>query len=286
MATETRCRSSPWGYIVFRLGSVTKRFMPHIVPICFEKIQFITVNLDGRNQTICRMFGQQNNNNKEIEMKNKKMVITSIASILGLLIAALVVSSSFRRALIAFLIATGCAYSPADEYVIDHTEHDWYDDNSSGFVIDFLMEKSDDRKIGIVDSQEMLSATMAVYEESGSRYDALQTVTVWIAHSIESWNAFNSISPDESESYEDTACLFFESYDIDDFVVAINPLVWTGTVVDKKGFLRHFIHELIHYVSSQENGGDSDHNHKREKYWGKNGLLELALNRVVEKLNL
>jgi len=219
-------------------------------------------------------------------MKNKKMVITSITGILGLRIAAFVVSSSFRRVLIAIPITTGCVYSPADEYVLDHTAHDWYNDNDSGFVIDLLVEKNSDSKIGVVNSTEMLEATMAVYIESGSQYDALRTVTVWIAHSIESWNAFNSISPDESESYEDTACVFFESFDIDDFVVAINPLVWTGAVVDKKGFLRHFIHELIHYVSSQENRGDSDHNHKKEKYWGKNGLLEITLNRVVEKLNL
>lgn len=176
----------------------------------------------------------------------------------------------------------GCVYSPADEYVTDHTEYDWYDDNDSGFVIDLLMEESDDYKKGVVDSKILLATQMVVYKETGNQYNDLKNVTVWVAHSTDSWNAFNAISPDGSASYENTMCVYFESYDLDNFVIAISPIAWLE--LDRKTFLQFFIHELVHYISAQEHDGNSDHNHEFEEYWGKDGLLERLLSKTLEVL--
>jgi hypothetical protein len=227
------------------------------------------------------MVGWRRRSGERQDNMTKRIIAVSIF-LVGVFAVTSFFSRSLQRLILVCLTAMGCMYSPADEYVTDHTEYDWYDNNDSGFVIDLLMEESDDYALGVIDSKMLLTAQMVVYKEADSQYDSLKSVTAWVAHSMDSWNAFNGISPDGSESYEDTMCIYFESYDIDDFVVAISPRAWQE--LDRKTFLQFFLHELVHYISAQEHDGDSDHNHTREEYWGKGGLLERLLNKTIEAL--
>jgi hypothetical protein len=178
---------------------------------------------------------------------------------------------------LACLCNLGC-YSAADEYIIDHTEHDWYDDTPDGFVIDFLMEEADDVSKCAVSSQDLLKINKIVYEYTGNRYDDLKSITLWVSASERSWDAFNNISPDGSSSYADTAFVFYDNSTLDAFVLAVNWDVWiNGSWHD---IVHYYVHELVHFVSSQEQNGDSDHGHRFEEYWGKNGLLDQLLDAI------
>jgi predicted SprT family Zn-dependent metalloprotease len=99
---------------------------------------------------------------------------------------------------------------------------------------------------------------------------------MWVAASRDSWNAFNEISPDGSLNYDDTMALTYDNSTIDSFIIAINCKLWLEGSRDQ--IIYFYVHELIHYIASQEQNGDSDHNHLREKYWGAKGLFEQLLN--------
>ena len=175
----------------------------------------------------------------------------------------------------------GCYYSPADEYVQDHTEYDWYDDTPDGFVIDFLMEESDDVGKSAISSKNLLLVNSVVYESTGKKHDELKSVTVWVAASLDSWNAFNRISPDGSETYDNTMAVFYDNSTLDDFVLAINPELWLH--MSKEDIVRFYVHELTHFISLKETG-DSDHGHVQDKYWGEGGLEEQLVSAALEAL--
>lgn len=189
-------------------------------------------------------------------------------------------SLTIIAAVVACLCNIGCYYSEADEYVQDHTEHDWYDNTSDGFVVDFLMEESDDVGKSAVSSQNLLLVNRVIYEYTGSQYNTLKSITMWIPSSMKSWNTFNEISPDGSASYDDTMFVFYDNSGLDSFVLAINPDLWLhGSRTD---ILYFYVHELTHYISSQENSGDSDHNHLYGEYWDDGGLYDQLLDAVEE----
>jgi len=181
---------------------------------------------------------------------------------------------------IACLFNIGCYYSEADEYIQDHTEYDWYDDTPDGFVIDFLMQESDDVSKSAVSSKDLLLVNSTIYNYTGKQYDDLKSVTMWVASSMDSWNAFNSISPDGSSSYDDTMLVFYDNSTLDAFVLAMNPDLWLHG--SKADILYFYVHEFVHFISSRENNGDSDNGHVREEYWGEGGLYEQLL-AAVEK---
>jgi hypothetical protein len=170
---------------------------------------------------------------------------------------------------------SACYYSEADSYIQDHTEYDWYDDTPEGFVVDFLMERSADVGKTAVSSKTFLRVNSTVYEYTGNKYDDLKSVTMWVSASRDSWNAFNEISPDGSPNYDNTMAVFYDNSSLDTFVLAMNWRLWLEG--SQNDILYFYVHELIHFISSQENAGDSDYNHAREEYWGPDGLFEQLL---------
>jgi len=184
-------------------------------------------------------------------------------------------------AIAAFLCNIGCYYSEADAYIQDHTEYDWYDDTPDGFVIDFLMEESDDVGKSAISSKNLLLVNSVVYESTGRQHDELKSVTVWVAASLDSWDSFNRISPDGSETYANTMAVFYDNSTLDDFVLAINPELWLH--MSKEDIVRFYVHELTHFIASRE-VGDSDHSHARSEYWGADGLEERLVAAALKAL--
>lgn len=182
------------------------------------------------------------------------------------------------------ILFSACYYSPADEYIQDHTEYDWYTDNTEGFVIDFLMEKSANVSRVAVAPQTLLKVNSVVYYYTKEQHTALKSITMWVSASASSWDAFNNISPDGSLSYADTAMLTYDESALDSFIIAVNYKVWNESGAPE--FLHYYIHELVHYIAGQERNGDTDHNHQKAEYWGENGLFTRLVQQVEKKLGI
>lgn len=185
--------------------------------------------------------------------------------------------------LLGLFLCVGCESLAADNYVIDHTEYIFEKRVENGFSVTLMFESESDKDNGVIDIDDLLFASEVLYDETVCQCYELNSVTVWISHSKESWNRFNELDSDPSQNgnYDDIGGVLYFSRDIDTFVVALSPRVWSE--LNTKDSIRVYLHELIHYISFMETG-DRDTNHTNDYYWGKNGFLETVLIKVCNEI--
>jgi len=167
--------------------------------------------------------------------------------------------------LILITLAGACENKtyPVDEEIEAHTEA-LLGTEVEGVTISFMLEHDGD----LDDATKIALAAATHAMLKNTRLASLKHVTLYIAHTLETWCAVLQ---------DDPLCARISGIqtattELDDFVIALKPL---ALFKDSDKLVYVYMHELTH-EAEEEFEGDTNDTHADLGYWGQDGLLETA----------
>lgn len=171
--------------------------------------------------------------------------------------------------IIIILSLYGCSY-PFDDIVKNNTKVILVFEQNN-FEIKIWLQDQSDIEISSISPDNLINATKLVYNMTG--IESLKSIMIYLPHDQSIWEGLF----DSSNGL--TAWGFYQSVTkLDDFFIAFAPDKWSSGSQEELIYV--YLHELTHHVIERFEG-NSDNEHQRPEYWGKDGLFECIFNKWI-----